>query len=69
MEIVTQITNVKRGGFSLKTHCPQGHPYNEANTHRWTGKRGTMRTCRICNRQAVERYRQKQRASRIEVRQ
>src|SRR5665647_611311 len=35
-----------------KTHCPQGHPYDEANTY-W---RGTWRHCRPCNRAAVARY-------------
>lgn len=29
-----------------KTHCPQGHPYDEANTR--VGKRGDGRTFRIC---------------------
>jgi hypothetical protein len=32
------------------THCPQGHPYNEANTYR----RDNKRKCRACHR-AVER--------------
>lgn len=32
---------------SLKTHCPQGHEYNEANT--WVSKEG-QRCCRACNR-------------------
>lgn len=32
-----------------KTHCPQGHPYNEANTYRLpsTGHR----SCRVCHRE------------------
>ena len=29
-----------------KTHCPQGHPYDEANTQRWHGQR----ICRTCHR-------------------
>jgi hypothetical protein len=34
-----------RNGHSSKTHCPSGHPYDEANTyvHR------TGRSCRKCN--------------------
>lgn len=29
---------------SAKTHCPQGHPYEEENTYRY----GTSRICRTC---------------------
>lgn len=34
-----------------KTHCPQGHPYDEKNTYRTMQKGGHvhMRRCRICN--------------------
>lgn len=46
LEPVTQSENVKRGGYSLKTHCPQGHPYDEANTYRSK----TGRVCRACGR-------------------
>ncbi|MFE2967499.1 NUMOD4 motif-containing HNH endonuclease [Streptomyces sp. NPDC059340] len=36
-----------------KTHCPQDHPYDEANTARYRGRR----TCRTCaNHQARLRY-------------
>lgn len=38
-----------------KTHCPQGHPYNEANTYRDS----SGRHCRVCNRAAVARYKRK----------
>lgn len=34
---------------SLKTHCPQGHEYSEANT-KWWGPRGLFRVCRTCHR-------------------
>jgi hypothetical protein len=27
------------------THCPQGHPYDEANTYQWSGNR----YCKICH--------------------
>lgn len=40
----------KRG----RTHCPQGHPYDEANTY--VDKSG-KRSCRICRTEAVRRYR------------
>lgn len=50
IELVTQRENSARG-FSppainaRKTHCPQGHPYDEANT--WYSKDG-WRQCRTC---------------------
>lgn len=34
-----------------KTHCAQGHPYDEANTRRWKGKR----ICRACAREKAAR--------------
>lgn len=52
LEPVTNAENQRRGNgvsgiASRKTHCPQGHPYNEQNTIR-TSK--GHRTCRICRR-------------------
>lgn len=43
-----------------KTHCPYGHPYNEANTGR-NSSTGRARTCRIC-RAAQQRERRKREA-------
>jgi hypothetical protein len=41
-----------------KTHCPQGHPYDEANTYRHPNG---SRRCRECRRQkAAARYREKE---------
>lgn len=40
-----------RNHNAAKTHCRQGHPYDEANTYRM----GTERFCRACNRAAVQR--------------
>lgn len=43
---------------SRKTHCPQGHPYDEANT-RWVAQRGgprTSRQCRTCHRARQQQY-------------
>ncbi len=37
----------------LRTHCPQGHEYNEENTY--VSKRGS-RTCKICRREAGRKY-------------
>ncbi|MFE0541064.1 HNH endonuclease signature motif containing protein [Streptomyces sp. NPDC058891] len=36
---------------SAKTHCPQGHPYDEANTYRFPDDR---RACRTCTRVHVD---------------
>jgi hypothetical protein len=48
LEATTPEENVSRGVRPnlLKTHCPQGHPYDEANTYRW----GPSRFCRACAR-------------------
>lgn len=55
LELVSHSENVKRGNAGLhtalkeraKTHCPQGHPYNTANTY--LAPNG-WRKCRICRR-------------------
>lgn len=39
-----------------KTHCPQGHLYDEANTYRYHGRR----QCRVCNADAVARFKLRQ---------
>ena len=49
LEAVTMAENLRRGnGFSAlnsrKTHCPKGHPYDEANTRLYKG----YRYCRAC---------------------
>lgn len=49
LEPVTGAENTRRGkGWAVngtKTHCPQGHPYDNENTHVWNGRR----YCRACN--------------------
>ncbi|MDP8961525.1 MAG: HNH endonuclease [Actinomycetota bacterium] len=55
LEPVTHRENVLRGkgpsaAAARKTHCPQGHPYDEANTY-WT--RAGTRQCRTCQRKAA----------------
>lgn len=45
LEAVTHAENMKRGHFGMKTHCPQGHPYDEVNTY--LGAKGG-RQCRAC---------------------
>ena len=59
LEPVTHRVNLLRGDVgafnAAKTHCPQGHPYDEANT----GRSGTHRYCRRCSndRRALTRLR------------
>lgn len=45
---------------AAKTHCPQGHPYDEVNTIR--DERG-WRWCRECRRATNRRYRARQKAA------
>jgi 5-methylcytosine-specific restriction endonuclease McrA len=52
LEAVTQAENIRRGRslstvHALRTSCPKGHPYDEANTYR-DAKGG--RRCRACSR-------------------
>lgn len=65
MEPATRAENVMRGKsliaeLARRTHCPQGHPYNEANT--WTSPNKTGgRQCRICNRDKARAARARKR--------
>lgn len=61
----TRRANTLRGGGpsamnARKTHCPQGHPYDEVNTS--VRKRGS-RDCRQCHRDEMQRRRNGARAS------
>lgn len=44
LEAVTRQENLRRAKARI-THCPQGHPYDEANTYQYQGAR-QCRTCR-----------------------
>jgi hypothetical protein len=62
LEAVTKRVNVLRGDGptarnARKTHCQNGHPFDEANTM----KRGQSRKCRICHAADSRRYRSKKR--------
>lgn len=56
LEVVTHAENVRRrdmanGTGSAKTHCPQGHPYDEENTSHRNGRRH----CKACARARAKR--------------
>lgn len=53
LEPVTHQENMRRA-FAGITHCPRGHPYDEANTYTGDGRR----TCRACRREGMRRTRQ-----------
>lgn len=61
LEPVSHHENMLRGAQRLKTHCPSGHSYNEANTY-W---HRTHRLCRICRDQYYLRQRLVKSARRI----
>lgn len=45
-------------GRTRKTHCPQGHPYNAANTYWQTNRHGNLgQVCRECQRLRMQRKR------------
>ena len=60
LEPVTGLENMRRGIVGrvnrAKTHCPQGHPYDEANTHQ---SRSGRRNCRACARDRATRARER----------
>lgn len=61
LEPVTPSENTRRGlapvlgslHNSGKSHCPQGHPYDDENTYRYNGGR----SCRTCGRDYMKRRR------------
>ncbi len=66
LEAVTHRENVIRGVnpaaiHAAATHCPKGHPYDEANTI--IAKRSNWRSCRACKVTWNWNYRQSQRVS------
>lgn len=63
LEPVTMRENLLRGDTlqarnARKTHCPQGHPFDEANTMRYGGSRH----CRACHKAQAARYDELRRA-------
>jgi HNH endonuclease len=63
IEPVPHKENVQRGNAGLlhriKTHCRNGHEYNESNTYRAPDG---SRNCRICNGAAAARYKERKAA-------
>jgi len=61
LEDVTVQTNTVRGinANASKTHCPQGHPYDLANTY----IHSTGRKCRTCTNENARRYRREKAVS------
>lgn len=61
LEAVTQQENARRGNSGLKnaikTHCPQGHPYDKANTYRPPSGDRMCRTCVYARQRAARRKR------------
>ena len=67
LEPVTRRENTLRGdtlaaACARKTHCPQGHPYDDANTYR---NPNGKRYCRTCGRQDTNQRRLKKRIAAI----
>jgi hypothetical protein len=68
LEPVSRSVNLRRGGTvaaerAARTHCPQGHPYDDANTYFDTKGRRVCRECsRAWNRDYASRNREKLRA-------
>lgn len=58
LEPVTNAENIRRGEGAAhcraKTHCPQGHPYDESNTRR-IPSRPNARYCRACGTERSKR--------------
>lgn len=66
LEVVTQKVNMERGAHATKTHCAEGHEFNEHNTLHPDKKRPDKRVCRICNRERTRKWRQRKAQSSVE---
>lgn len=57
LELVTHAENMRRGYWGSKTHCANGHAYDDANVYVRTHHSGhTSRTCKTCRREGMRRY-------------
>lgn len=61
LEPVTAVENVARGRsyWAAKTHCPKGHPYDDANTIQMQG----ARRCRACQHEFQSAYYRRKKAA------
>jgi len=55
LEAVTHAENMRRGMWSSKPMCPQGHPYEEGNLAPYELSKG-HRKCVICKREQRRRF-------------
>lgn len=68
LEPVTPLENQRRSPLTFtfanlsKTHCPNGHPFDDANTYRSPGS--TNRLCWTCSRANAREYQRRVRAKR-----
>lgn len=56
LDVVSRRTNHRRSPFYGGSHCPKGHPYDEANTYWLAGER----SCRTCHRERQRRWKLRQ---------
>lgn len=74
LEPITGRENKRRSPITLnsmnvvKTTCPQGHPYDVANTLVRNGKKGQFRTCLVCKRDFDRENARRYRAARAAAR-
>ena len=58
LDLVTHATNTRRGFWGMRTHCKNGHLFDEANTY-WRKarppRRLQSRMCRACHRERMQR--------------
>jgi hypothetical protein len=59
LEAVTHLVNVRRGQSAKQTHCKRFHEFSELNTYIDSNGR---RSCRICRRNAIQRFRERKAA-------
>lgn len=70
IEPVTHEENMRRAAHARKTHCPKGHPYDEANTRiqiRKRTRRGVTRKyaeriCKTCHRAHANAHKRRKRS-------
>jgi hypothetical protein len=67
LEPVTHAENMRRSRNPNreKTHCPQGHPYDEENTIVYTGQKGRSRMCKKCQREYIRRWKERKKLERL----